>query len=256
MIPLLVALLLASPGATSLGAVRSGSGAARGGDVTSGPLFLDDANTVAHVRWNGSAIVDLMGNAWAMTGTVPQVARSGKTPPSSGPYAAANYYTNGAGAEGLDFAGDFTVCIAWIADGSTTEQVLLANQDATTGWAVEGEGATRRFSFARRGCASAATVLSNLPLTSLNVGCAGRAANSWLAKLNLGTTATNSCGTYAGNCTTGANCRAALGVYLPGTLVPQLGKLVEVWATTTTAAEAAFIAYMTTAKTRGGITAW
>ena len=43
---------------------------------TTGALIPDDANTVAHVYWNGTALVDSKGNSWTMTGTVPQVAVS------------------------------------------------------------------------------------------------------------------------------------------------------------------------------------
>jgi hypothetical protein len=41
-----------------------------------GARIDDDPNTVAHVTWNGVALVDSYGNSWTQNGTVPQVTSS------------------------------------------------------------------------------------------------------------------------------------------------------------------------------------
>src|SRR5512137_672945 len=67
--------------------------------TVNGPLIADDPGTVAHVYWNGSALVDIMGNAWTQNGTVPQVAANASpfSPGNAGagPYTSANYYQLG-----------------------------------------------------------------------------------------------------------------------------------------------------------------
>src|SRR5574340_1492774 len=77
------------------------------------PLIPDDAGTVSHVVFNGSSLVDRFGNSWTQNGTVPQVARSGRTPAGAGPFSDANYYSLGTGSDVLDFAGDFSACIVF-----------------------------------------------------------------------------------------------------------------------------------------------
>lgn len=86
--------------------------------LATGPLIEEDANTVSHVYWNGSALVDTKGNSWTMNGTVPQNVASpfypdgfaGAQKKGAGPYSAANNYSLGTGSDVLDITGDFTVC--------------------------------------------------------------------------------------------------------------------------------------------------
>lgn len=97
--------------------VTSNSGLTKATAVTITPLIPDDAKTVAHVWWNGTALVDSKGNSWAMQGAVPQVPSSSsagffKQPRAgAGPFTSTTYYSLGSsGNNPLNITGDFSVC--------------------------------------------------------------------------------------------------------------------------------------------------
>ncbi len=81
--------------------------------TTNGGMLYDDANTISHVYFNGTQLVDTKGLAWIMEGTVPQTHGGwnydGQTQrPSAGPYTAlTNLYYLGTGTA-LDFTGSWT----------------------------------------------------------------------------------------------------------------------------------------------------
>ena len=70
----LLSLLLLVGVAHAQGLTINAPGVTGGGKVlasfplsTSGGLITEDANTVAHVYWNGTALVDTKGNSWTRT---------------------------------------------------------------------------------------------------------------------------------------------------------------------------------------------
>jgi lysophospholipase L1-like esterase len=87
-------------------------------------LIPDLPGTVAHPIWSGTAISDAYGT-WTMNSTVPQVARSGNTPPGAGPFASDKWYRLGTGVDALDFAGDFLGIMVVRNAGPTTSQVWV-----------------------------------------------------------------------------------------------------------------------------------
>jgi hypothetical protein len=118
------------PGGTGgvIGPVGSGGGKVIASFPLSstGGLIAEDANTVAHVYWDGSALVDTKGNSWTQNGTVPQVTANPFTTTryGAGPFSDSNYYSLGTGTDVLDFAGDFTACVVGIA---SINQISLSN---------------------------------------------------------------------------------------------------------------------------------
>jgi hypothetical protein len=165
---------------------------------TTGALIAEDANTVAHVYWNGSALVDTKGNSWTENGTVPQVTVSPFTTTryGAGPFSAANYYSLGTGADVLDFAGDFTVCVVF-SMSTLTGQVLVSAgtySGAGEGWSIGIIGATGAVDFATLAAGSSYTSSSTGNAAPAapgpNVACVGRVGTNQYAKLNAGSTAT------------------------------------------------------------------
>lgn len=67
--------------------------------TTNGPLLSEPIDTVLHVYWNGTQLVDTKNNTWTMTGTVPQITTSpllynGQNMRNgAGPFSDNNYYT-------------------------------------------------------------------------------------------------------------------------------------------------------------------
>ena len=167
---------------------------------TSGALITEDANTVAHVYWNGTALVDTKGNAWAMAGTVPQVTANPFTTTryGAGPFSAANYYSLGTGTDVLDITGDMTGCIVTrLPDTGSGYKALLLNGSlgSSSGWAVEMTSDTGYFKFSTYGAATSTTGSTSNPVASTGkvvlVGCFGRNGDNQYAKANLTGTVTN-----------------------------------------------------------------
>jgi hypothetical protein len=224
----------------------------------SGPLIADDPNTVSHVTWNGSALVDSKGNAWTMNGTVPQVAKSGKTPAGAGPFSDANYYArSGPASDNLDFTGDFSVCAVvtpTAADITTPFAIFVANGAVSQeGYFAQWfTGGTLSGVTSWSGNNGSAQTVTTTAAGRLSVVCFGRAGTTVYSKLNLGAIATATGTTI----TAGTTQQATLGRYLSATGRYMTGTLHEVWFSTTTPSDALFTAIMQRVKLRAQITAW
>ena len=246
------ALLLAL--ALSQGYASAPPGATGGGKVlasfpltTSGPLITEDSNTVAHVYWNGTALVDSKGNAWTQNGTVPQVTANPFTTTryGAGPFSTSNYYSLGTGADVLDFAGDFTVCVAFQSPTIAGASHIVSNGTygaAGAGYLVRTTtSATSVVTINFEGAESADKVATtgNPYTTGPNVLCAGRSGTTGYIKLNLGTTAS----VVSVPIEAGSAYPAIIG---NGTYAPSgafaLGTIYEVYATSTPFTEATVVA--------------
>ena len=178
--------------------------------TTSGPLIADTANTVAHVTWNGSALVDSKGNAWTMSGTVPQVAGTvgGTQTPMlnagftaaprsySGSYSSSNNYT-ALTSNPINFAAaPFSMCAVAIPTASVSFQTLLnfSNGNPSTGYllATDSPGTGWQFYLPT----ASATIANSVVLNAVNVVCAGYdGAHIWL-KVNLASIASTVAASY------------------------------------------------------------
>lgn len=209
-----------------------------------GPLIPEDGGCVAHVYWRNGALVDGKGNTWSQNGTVPQVNAAGSTPPAAGPFSAANYYGLGAGADVLDFAGDFSACVILYPTSLGTAGVFYSNTDGST---VGGDAQINAFNrlqfFSRNGGASAQTtnsVTANAPA----VCCFGISAGNLLAKLNLGTTVTQ-----AGAWSAAAASVAMLGRWSGG-FPYGTGYMIEAYFSSTAGSDALFTSIASTVFSR------
>jgi hypothetical protein len=151
-----------------------------------GPLITPDANRVAHVIWRNGALVDLAGNTWTQGGTVDQIPSSGSIPPGTR-YTGANKYTLGAGADVLDFAGDWTgVFVLFPSTVSGLSQELLNHSVVgISGYRVDlpGSGTPRINMWSSGGGAvTANTIATGTP----QVVSAGRSGTNCYIRLNLG----------------------------------------------------------------------
>lgn len=224
-----------------------------------GPLIADDASTVAHVMWNGTALVDTFGNSWTQNGTVPQVSKSGKTPAGAGPFSDANYYSLGTGNDVLDFAGDFSVAVVWTATGLTdASEVLLVNGvsgASGAGWRIFARHNTGDVICDTFAAASAITRSQTTPnniKAAVNVICFGRSGTNQIAKCNL-----NAAITTAGTKTVvGTSQIAKIGRDEPALNSAGESTIHEVWATSTAASDALFTAIANRVKARAAVTAW
>lgn len=102
-------------------------------------LIAEDANTVAHVYWNGSALVDTKSNAWTQNGTVPQNAATWNAPPSAGPYSVANNYQGPTSLMEWSGASPFQVSVVFTPTSFSTTQTILSkslNYPVSAGWAL------------------------------------------------------------------------------------------------------------------------
>ena len=202
--------------------------------VTSGPLIVEDANTVAHVYWNGTALVDSKGNAWTENGTVPQVTANPFTTTryGAGPFSAANYYSSATAPIG--FPGDFTVCAVVDNPGSNLVIAYKGAYGASgSGWVLFSWTSSRvQLATYGPGSTSAAAVASvNFSYGAVNVICGGRSGTNIYAKVNGGTTGTAaSAPVTEGTPSAQIGAGAGLGVFT--------GTIYEVYATTTPWSEA------------------
>lgn len=152
-----------------------------------GPLITPDANTVAHVIWRNGALVDLLGNSWTMNGTVPQVASSGATPPGAGPFSDANNYSLGAGADVLDFAGDFSGFVVFVPATLVGVQALIANGSTASGTGFQAYTSTATLNIGIWNPGFAATTAGGSAVAgAVNVACFGIGGGQRRVKLNLG----------------------------------------------------------------------
>ena len=227
----------APPGATGGGKVLASYPL-----TTSGPLIVEDSGTVAHVYWNGTALVDTKGNAWTENGTVPQVSANPFTTTryGAGPFSAANYYSLGTGTDVLDLPGDMTVCVVFSGLLAGTSEIASDGGfgAAGAGWSLLASATQVIFdtydaASAYTRASSAATVTSG-PC----VICAGRSGSTQYVKSNLVATVSQ-----AGAKTVAATSNPAMiGRRATGAgTVPMEGTIYELYATSTPFTEATVV---------------
>jgi hypothetical protein len=170
------------------------------GDPTK-PLFTPDANTVLHLKGNDYT----GGSVWAGDyGSVTKVGTVGYSdsfvPPiqnrlarqAYGPLSSSNYLSLGAGADVLDFAGDFTVCaVATSPVGLTAPIVGSGNFGASgAGWDMGVTSSSGYINTFATGSTITGTTTNALtvPGGGPTVVCAGRAGSTQYVKANGGTT--------------------------------------------------------------------
>jgi hypothetical protein len=211
--------------------------------------ITEDAGTVAHVYWNGTALVDTKGNAWAMNGTVSQVAKSGLTPAGAGPTSETNYYKLGTGNDVLDVVGDFTICLVFSTPDATGGNLFENGSfgGGGSGYVVGHAGTYAMIdTYTAGGLLTRAGTPNAPPSGTVNVVCAGRTGSSQKVKLNLGNV-----DTVADARNTPATTQIAkFGASAAG------ATFYEVWVTTTTPTDALFLAVATEVKAKLGISAW
>jgi hypothetical protein len=199
---------------------------------TTGALITEDANTVAHVYWNGTALVDTKGNSWTQNGTVPQVTANPFTTTryGAGPFSLANFYSLGTGADVLDFAGDFTVCVVFAPNTFGVQYTLVIAGLAGAsgqGWWM-GQSGAGGVSFSTYGAAStftASTVAASV-VSGPSVACGGRIGSTQYLKVNLLATAS----TAGALAVPGTSYPSRIGT---NTVDAQPGTIYEVYATST-----------------------
>ena len=249
---LIVAALLAS-NSTGKTLVRVQQGTTVPQVMPIGPLILDDANTVCHATWNGYTVVD-QRCAWAMAGTVPQVAKLGKVPAGAGAFADANNYTVGSGSDVMDFAGDFSLCVVYSVTAYANSPVLVSDGAANAAgyYLQQGSSGTVNLVTNSSGANSSGATVNTASLSTVNVACAGRSGTTQHVKLNLGTIASKAAATI----TAGTSQVLKMGRYDGTGSGLTAGTIYEVWASSTPASDALFTAVQQRVKTRLSITAW
>jgi hypothetical protein len=247
-----LALLLVLPALAAAQGVQPGGApaiapAAPGISAGAGCQLLMPRLSGSHVCFAGGRLRDVNGQPWAMTGTVPQVARTSSTPPGAGPFADANRYDL---AYGLSSAANYGACFVFKWDGTGSDPTLF-NDGAypTSGVQIGLVGTTKYFRLVN---ATTATIIGDTHAVSLsvvNVACAWRAGTSCYVKTNLGTTATLPCASHTAGPGPGQLGRNR------GTGYPFTGTLYEA-IFPTGLDEATVVAIQTQVKTKLGITAW
>lgn len=218
------------------------------GPVAIGPSMLTPAGAVSHVYWNGYRLVDKLGLAWAQTGAVPQLKKSGRTPAGSGSYTASDYYSLAGSA--LGFAGDFTACFVFIPTSSTTAAYFSKANGTVSGWQAY---TASNFIFIQVENGGAVQIgTPNSPVLNVpNVACVGRAGATIYTKLNLGAAGSTAGGAIVADTTTPSR----IGLLAAGTF-PFQGRMLEQLFVPTAFSEANATAQMLRVKTRLGVAAW
>lgn len=170
--------------------------------TSNGALLAEDAGTVAHVYWNGSALVDTKGNAWTQNGTVPQVAANaspfvpGKA--GAGPFSIANNYQGPTTLGEFSGAQDFSVTVVVVPTSVANAQTIISKtRPATTaGWWMEvAAGTGVIYCRAYDGAGRTAATPTGLVLGAINVVTCGRSGGNLYARLNSGASASIAIGT-------------------------------------------------------------
>lgn len=211
---------------------------------TTGPVIEDDSGVLAHVTWNGTALVDsVSGNSWTQNGTVPQVTTSplypsgfsGSARAGAGPYTAANYYQLGTGSDVLDVT-TFSFCIVYNTNVDTSGGVLASDgQSNTSGWYLQQNGSGQIvFRMCKSGSCGAATG-TLITIGGIGVVCAGYDTSTVYVKNNLEAIVTTAFSGGVSNTTQAL----ILGQYSVSSL-PFNGTLYEFYATTTTPSDSLF----------------
>lgn len=218
-----------------------------------GPMLTADGNTTTHVYWRNGSLIAAVGTGWTMTGTVPQVAGVGETPPGAGGYSVANRYDTSAVNDSLDFAGAFTACLFYNPNGEVGSFTRILGADneptATQGWHIRHNAGRANFWWSAGG--ASVSPANTEVLNSPNVLCFGFNGTQLLAKLNLGAIVTTAVAatTPAAGVASRIGGATSSGNFTASTIY-------EVWASTDTPTDAAFIDLMQAVKARAGITAW
>lgn len=253
LIPLILSALLAS-NASGKTLVRQQPGTVIPAMASVKPIITDDANTVCHAWFKAGSIQDTRGCAWAMQGTVPQVARNGATPAGAGPCSDSNYYTAPLGSSLLDLCtGNCSLCVVYAVNprpaGVTTFSAL---NGLTAGYNVAVTATTDRLQAYDASGLINQTAPAN-SVTSISVACHGKNGNNLVTKVNLGTYASQALSrafvAAAGVSPMIGRSQATGGQSFGGTIY-------EVWFSTTTPSDAAFTAIQQQIKAKLGITAW
>jgi hypothetical protein len=215
-----------------------------------GPLIADDANTVCHAYFDGVAIRDTKGCAWTMNGTVPQVSRNGKTPGGGGVFSDSNFYALGTGSDGLDFAGDFSVCIVATGAATATRVMTQNTNGSSQGYSLQTE-AGRKCRITTWPAGLSADTGNATAAGEVFACCVGRGDGKIRSKLNLGALVE-----VTSNVQTPAAANAAQIGKWPTAGFPWDGLIYEVWFSSTPATDANFTAIQQRVKLRAQITAW
>jgi hypothetical protein len=163
-----------------------------------------DANTVAHVTFDGTQLADSAGNAWTRVGAPTQNVASplypqgfdGAATRGAGPFSNTSYYYLGSGSDPLDFTGSFTMCFVFYATSLPgVAQALLTNMGDDAGLRsgyqviISGAGQLLFGRFTSAGAVAYATSAAAIGI-DVNAGCVGRAGTTFYAKLNTGAAGT------------------------------------------------------------------
>jgi hypothetical protein len=211
---------------------------------TTGALIDEDANTVAHVYWNGSALVDTKGNSWTQNGTVPQVTANPFTTTryGAGPFSTSNYYSL-ASPNPLQFASDFTVCavVSCPATPAAENLILAIGATSSKGYdlgicraagAVGAGGVVGSFRSGATVALQSASAGQGLGVGP-HVVCFGKSGATGYLKVDLATTVTGVASGYVQPTTA-----ALIGVYTDLTSGPAVSPIYEVYATSSPWSEA------------------
>lgn len=246
-----------SPTATTtytLTASNAGGSVTASATVTiTGPyLISDSAGTVCHAWWDGTSIRDTKGCSWTMNGTVPQVAATAGRPAGAGPFADANNYQLGTGSDGLDFTGDYSVCVVFY-DRTAGYPVHNGNTPSSgAGYRLElFNSASFRYATPSGANANTLDVATTLVAASVNCVCFGMSGTTQVTKGNLGTVRT---ATPIGR-TNSTSFPARIGRG-ETTTHAFANTIYEVWFSTDTPTDALFTAIQQQVKSRAGVSAW
>jgi hypothetical protein len=112
--------------------------------VVLGRLGLAKSQVVGHVYWDGTRLIDSIGNNWVMNGTVPMVQgdTASGTPAGAGPFSDTNYYSLPGSALSGSANGFMIVCVFSMSSISGTQTICTENNAGHTNgyWAQVGTG--------------------------------------------------------------------------------------------------------------------
>lgn len=220
---------------------------------SSGPYFQDDAGTVMHCRgedYSGGTLTCQTGGAWTKNGSITGSVTSPLYPngfsssarTGFGPFSGSNYFTLGSGSDVLDFAGDHTVCVAWLINSNSQEFDIIASDGAypVAGWYIQlfESGTTVAMQYVTNGSGSgldATTAFQAKPTGGVMVACGGLDGTTARAKLNNGAVVSRAGVPYS----PGTGYAAVLGAYNGGAAsADSATAILEFWASSSPATSA------------------
>lgn len=216
--------------------------------VALGPVFTPDANTTAHVWFDGQRLRDRYGAAWAMGGTVSQVARAAPVPAGANSFSDTNIYSV---TSGLTASQNYAACFIFKWDGTGSDPAIF-NDGAfsSSGIQVTMKSTTNVFRLIHNTTGLVESTANAASLSAVNVACGWRSGTTCYAQMNLGAVASLPCATHTagpGPSQLGRN-RSAGYPFTGGTLYEALF--------TSGIDSASVSALMSVARTKLGITAW